>query len=121
MPPSPPAPASAGQSSPGATTVRKLGLLFTSAPALPPFRHGVRLAEAALAAGVQVYAYCLDDAVPGVSDPTLQALRARGLHLYACAYGARKRRLRMGEEAVYAGLTVLSDILSATDRCLVLG
>ncbi len=97
---------------------KKLGLLISAKPDEPGFSHGVRLAEAALAEGVDVYIYCIDAAVPGVDDPQLQALKARGLKLYACAYGAHRRNFPLSEKATFAGLTVVSDIMAGTDRFL---
>jgi len=96
--------------------VRKLGLLLSCAVTEPGFRHGVRLAQAALAGGVDVYLYCIDDGVTGVRDPELQSLRGRGLKLYACAYGAHQRGLPVDDTAAYAGLTVVSDLIASTDR-----
>ena len=78
----------------------------------------MHLAEAALAQGVDVYIYCIDDAVPGVDNPQLQALKERGLKLYACAYGAHRRNFPLSEKATFAGLTVVSDIMAGTDRFL---
>lgn len=95
---------------------RKLGILLSTRPDEPGFGHGARLAEAALAAGVDVYLYCIDEAVAGVGDARLQNLRRRGLKLYACAYGAHRRHLPLTEEATFAGLTVVSDLISGTDR-----
>ena len=95
---------------------RKLGLLISCAPAEPGFRHGVRMAAAALDLGVDVYLYCIDDGVTGVRDADLQALRDRGLKLYACAYGAHQRGLPVDDSAAYAGLTVVSDLIGNTDR-----
>lgn len=95
---------------------RKLGILISCGPQVAGFRHGVGLAGAALAAGVDVYLYCIDDAVAGVGDPELQALRPRGLKLYACAYGAHRRYLPVDDRAAYAGLTVVSDLVAGTDR-----
>jgi sulfur relay (sulfurtransferase) complex TusBCD TusD component (DsrE family) len=95
---------------------RTLGILLSSLPDQAGFRHGLGLAQAALARGIEVYLYCLDDAVLGVADPALQSLRARGLRLYACAYGARRRGLPLEDQAVFAGLGVLNDLISATDR-----
>jgi len=57
---------------------KKLGLLLSTGPEAPGFQHGLRLAEAALQKGVDVYVYCIDDAVAGVGHPHLQALKARG-------------------------------------------
>jgi predicted peroxiredoxin len=95
---------------------KKLGILLSTRPDHASFRHGLRLAEAGLAQGVDVYLYCIDEAVWGVEDTALQELRAKGLKLYACAYGAEKRRLPRSDQAVFAGLTVVSDLISGTDR-----
>ena len=95
---------------------KKLGMLLSPKPDQAGFRHGVRLAAAALDAGVRVYLYCIDEAVCGVADPELQALRARGLSLYACAYGAQRRNVPLNELAIFAGLTVVSDLVAGTDR-----
>jgi len=95
---------------------KKLGLLISVAPDHPNFGHGLGLAAAALAAGVDVYLYCLDEAVRGVSDPRLRALKERGLKLHACAYGAHRRQIPLSDDAVFAGLTVVSDLVAGTDR-----
>lgn len=97
---------------------KKLGLLLSVRPEHPGFRHGVRLAEAALSQGVSVYLYCIDEAVFGVADPELQSLKARGLNLYACAYGAQRRDVTLSDAAAFAGLTVVSDLMAGTDRFL---
>jgi sulfur relay (sulfurtransferase) complex TusBCD TusD component (DsrE family) len=95
---------------------KKLGILISCTPQEPNFEHGLRLAEAALAQDVDVYLYCIDDAVPGINNPDLQRLKQTGLKLYACAYGANRRDLPLNDAAVFAGLTVVSDIIAATDR-----
>lgn len=95
---------------------KKLGLLLSTRPQERGFQHGLRLAEAALAKGVDVYVYCIDEAVAGVDHPELQALKARGLKLYACAYGAHRRHIPLSDRAAFAGLTVVSDLVAGTDR-----
>ena len=95
---------------------RKLGVLLSTRPEQRAFRHGVRLAATALAAGVDVYLYCIDDAVWGVNDPELQSLKPKGLKLYACAYGAHRRNIPVDAAAAFAGLTVVSDLMASTDR-----
>ena len=95
---------------------KKLGVLIACRPEEPGFLHGVRTAEAAMQRGVNVYLYCIDEAVNGVSDPQLQKLKASGLNLYACAYGAHKRNLALTDHATFAGLTVVNDINAGTDR-----
>jgi sulfur relay (sulfurtransferase) complex TusBCD TusD component (DsrE family) len=95
---------------------KKLGVLIAARPEEPNFRHGIKLAEAAVRQGATVYLYCIDDAVLGVSHPELQALQRRGLHLYACAYAAQKRNLPISDAAIFAGLGIVSDLIARTDR-----
>ena len=95
---------------------KKLGVLIACAPDQPGFRHGLLTAQAALQRGVNVYLYCIDEAVRGVTDPTLQKLKAEGLNLYACAYGAHKRHQPLSADATFAGLTVVNDLIASTDR-----
>ena len=97
---------------------KKLGVLIACKPDRPGFGHGVRVAEAAMKRGVNVYLYCIDEAVAGVANPELQRRKANGLNLYACAYGAHKRNIALTEHAVFAGLTVVNDLITGTDRFL---
>jgi len=95
---------------------RKLGILISARPESGSFTHGLRFAGAALEAGCDVYLYCIDDAVPGVARAEVQDLKARGLKLYACAYGAHRREVPVDDRAAFAGLTVVSDLVAGTDR-----
>lgn len=95
---------------------KKLGILISCTPDEPNFTHGLCLAEAALAQHIDVYLYCIDEAVPGITNRRLQNLKAKGLKLYACAYGANRRNLPLNDNAVFAGLTVVSDLIAATDK-----
>lgn len=97
---------------------KKLGILLSCDPESPNFEHACRLTRSALEKGVIVYLYCLDDAVKGVGDKRIQELKQRGMKLFGCAYGAQRRDLPMREEAIYSGLTVLSDFFAHTDRFL---
>ncbi len=97
---------------------KKLGILLSTSPERPGFHHALRLAEAALKDGVQVYLYCIDDAVTGLAHRELQALKTGGAHLFACAYGAALRNISRSELAIFAGLTVVSDLAASTDRFL---
>ena len=78
----------------------------------------MNVAEAALAEGVDVYLYCIDDAVSGVGQERVQTLKNRGLKLYACAYGAHRRSFPLSDNATFAGLTVVSDLIAGTDKFL---
>jgi sulfur relay (sulfurtransferase) complex TusBCD TusD component (DsrE family) len=95
---------------------KKLGLLLSIHPDQPGFKHGLCLAETAIDEGVDVYLYCIDDAVHGIDEPRLQSLAARGLKLYACAYVAHRRNIPVTNKATFAGLGVVSDLIAATDR-----
>lgn len=95
---------------------RKLGLLLSGSPRGPGFQHGARLAETALNHGVEVYLYCLDDAVAGIQ--LLEPLQARGARVFACAYGAQRREIILGDQAIFAGLGMASDLMAGTDRFL---
>ncbi len=95
---------------------RKLGILLSGPPEAPAFSQGVRLAETAIEAGCDVYLYCIDEAVRGISRADLQDLKGRGLKLYGCAYGAHRHGVAVDDSAAFAGLTVVSDLISSTDR-----
>ncbi len=95
---------------------KKLGVLISVAPNHPNFTHGVCLVETALAHGVDVYLYCIDEAVRGLGDPRLRKLKADGLKLFACAYGAQRRNLPTSHQATFSGLSLLNDVIACTDR-----
>ncbi len=95
---------------------KKLGVLLTIPPEHPGFRPAVALMSAALDAGVRVYLYCIDDAVRDVDTPEIQALKARGVNLFGCAYGAHRRRMPVNDLAAWSGLTVLADVVGSTDK-----
>jgi predicted peroxiredoxin len=95
---------------------KKLGILISCGPDQPNFEHGLKVARAAMEQKVDVYVYLIDDAVPGVSQDRVQELKNAGLKLYACAYGAHRRNHPLGEAAVFAGLTVVNDLMAGTDR-----
>lgn len=95
---------------------KKLGLLLSVPPQHPNFRHGLRLAEAALARGVTVYLYCIDEAVRGLDDAELKRLQGAGVKLFGCAYGIQRRGIDVGDQVVLGGLTILNDLIADTDR-----
>src|SRR6266540_2343728 len=95
---------------------KKLGVLISVPPDHPNFTHGVCLAETALAHGMDVYLYCIDEAVHGLGDLRLHKLKADGLKLFACAYGAQQRNIPMGEQATFSGLSLLSEVIASADR-----
>ena len=90
--------------------------MVSVAPDEPGFDQALGQAEEGLAKGEKVYLYCIDAAVPGLSDPRLAKLRADGLNLFGCAYSMRQRKLPLDDSAVFSGLSVLSDIMADTNR-----
>jgi len=97
---------------------KKLGILVSAAPESAGFEHAVKLAERALSRGVDVYFYCIDDAVAGLGQEPFLQLRSQGLKLYGCAYGMQRRGLAMEGNVVFGGLSMVSDLMAATDRFL---
>jgi len=95
---------------------KKLGVLISVPPNHSNFNHGVCLAATALAHGMDVYLYCIDEAVEGLGDPRLHKLKAEGLKLFACAYGAQRRNVPMSDEATFSGLSLLNDVIASADR-----
>ncbi|PTY04168.1 hypothetical protein DB346_05115 [Verrucomicrobia bacterium LW23] len=94
---------------------KKLGVLLATAPASSNFAPVVALLSTALEEGLSVYLYCIDDGVRCAGTAELQALKARGLNLFACAYGAHRRHIAVDETAAFSGLTVVSDLIAGTD------
>ncbi len=95
---------------------KKLGILLAASPNEPNFGRGISLAEAAISRGAQVYLYCIDDAVAGLNDAKLQALKARGAKLFACAFGAQRRNISLTDFATFAGLSTVDELIAHTDR-----
>ena len=95
---------------------KKLGVLLTTPPSHPNFPGAVALMQAALAAGVRVYLYCIDEGVKAVNAPEIQALKAGGVNLFGCAYGAGHRKIALDDSAAWSGLTVLADVVGSTDK-----
>jgi sulfur relay (sulfurtransferase) complex TusBCD TusD component (DsrE family) len=97
---------------------KKLGLLVSCGPSAENFGHAIGLAEAALSRAVTVYLYCLDEAVSGLENERLQALRRGGVRLFACALAAQRRGVPFDDRATFAGLNAVNEMISHTDRFL---
>jgi sulfur relay (sulfurtransferase) complex TusBCD TusD component (DsrE family) len=95
-----------------------LGVMVSSGPEAKSFDCAYQLAAAALGEGLQVYLYYMDEGVRGVRDKRVQALKAKGAQLFACAYSAQRREIAIDESAVFSGLATVSDIMASTDRFL---
>lgn len=97
---------------------KKLGVMVSSGPEAKSFDCAFRLAEAALREGTKVYLYCMDEAVRGVRDARVQALKTKGAQVFACAYSAQRRDIPIDESAAFSGLATVSDLMAGTDRFL---
>ena len=99
---------------------RKLGVLLSTLPDHANLETCLKLSEAALAAGVDLYLYLIDDAVRAVDDDRILNLSRRGAKLFVCAYGCQRRGLPITDRATYCGLVVLTDLINGCDRFVAL-
>ena len=100
---------------------QSLGLLLSTGPENQNLDTIIGISDAALKAGKDVYLYLIDEGVLTVDDARFEPLRANGLKLFACAYGAQQHGVpRKDDRATYCGLVVLSNIVSSCDRFIAL-
>ena len=100
---------------------RKLGLLLSTAPTHGSIEIVVRLAEAALKQGVEVYLYLIDEGVKGFTDARFGRLLDGGVKMSVCAYGCQQHGVsteRVDSRVSLSGLVVLSGIIDRCDRFL---
>jgi sulfur relay (sulfurtransferase) complex TusBCD TusD component (DsrE family) len=100
---------------------RRLSILIAAGPETEAFDHGVKLARASLKQGVQVYLYCIDDAIGGLGCGPMGDLRLSGARVYGCAYAAERRGLPLDANMIYGGLALLSDLMVGSDRFVAFG
>ncbi|MFQ6092590.1 MAG: DsrE family protein [bacterium] len=99
------------------TTRRKrLGFLLSTPPEDLDLGTVVGLSKAALAQGVEVYLYLLDDGVLSIDHPAIEELSVRGVKLFCCAYAAQRRNIPRSDRAVFGGLFVLSNLITSCDQ-----
>ena len=100
---------------------RKLGLLLSTAPADQSIETVVRLAEAAVRQGVDVYVYLIDEGVKSFTDARLSRLLDEGVKMSVCAYGCQQHGIstqHVDSRVSLSGLVVLSGIIDGCDRFL---
>lgn len=90
----------------------RLGVLLASGAAADALASCGRAVEE----GRDAYLYLIHEGTRRVHDAGVQSLRMRGMRLFCCAYGARRRGMETDDAAVYCGLGTLADILAAVDR-----
>jgi sulfur relay (sulfurtransferase) complex TusBCD TusD component (DsrE family) len=99
----------------------KLGLLLSTPPTHPSVETVVRLAQAALRKGVDVYLYLIDEGVKTAVDQRYVGLIDAGVKMSVCAYGCQQHGVlttTIDSRASLSGLVVLSGIIDGCDRFL---
>ncbi len=97
----------------------KLGLLLASPPELPEPAEVYRAASDAMRRKDDVYLYLVDEGVRNLDRPEIEELRKGGIKLFACAYGAKRRKIAWdSDKATFSGLTVLVDMIAGCDEFL---
>jgi sulfur relay (sulfurtransferase) complex TusBCD TusD component (DsrE family) len=100
---------------------RKLGLLLSTAPSHPSVETVIRLAQAAMRRGVEVYLYLIDEGVKMVTDRRYLDLVDAGVKVSVCAYGCQQHGVStatVDSRVSLSGLVVLSGIIDGCDRFL---
>lgn len=100
---------------------RKLGLLLSTAPSHSSVETVVKLAEAAIRQGVEVYLYLIDEGVKSLNDSRFSGLVDGGVKMSVCAYGCQQHGVSTGDvdsRISLSGLVVLSGIIDGCDRFL---
>ena len=93
----------------------KLGLLWASSTEHQNLSQLTHLSREALSRGGRVFLYLIDEGVSAVGSDVVQALRQEGVHVFCCAFGARKRGIPWDDKATFGGLTILADMLENCD------
>ena len=100
---------------------QKLGFLLSTAPSDKTIETVVRLAEAAIRQGIDVYLYLIDEGVKSFKDSRFSRLLDGGVKMSVCAYGCQQHGVstqQVDSRISLSGLVVLSSIIDACDRFL---
>ena len=100
---------------------RKLGLLLSTAPSHSSVDVVVKLADAAVRQGIEVYFYLIDEGVKSLKDARFSHLLEGGVKMSVCAYGCPQHGVSTQEvdsRVSLSGLVVLSGIIDGCDRFL---
>jgi sulfur relay (sulfurtransferase) complex TusBCD TusD component (DsrE family) len=102
-------------------SAQKFGILLSAAPSHPSTETVFQLSSEALAQGVDVYLYFIDEGVKNLRDPRYGQLVDRGMKLFVCAYGCQQQGVstdNLDQRISLCGLVVLSNIVNGCDRFL---
>lgn len=100
---------------------RRLGLLLSTPPSHPSVDTVLRLADAALRQGIDVYLYLIDEGVKSLMDSRYTDIVQAGAKMSVCAYGCQQHGVLTTDidpKISLSGLVVLSGIIDGCDRFL---
>jgi sulfur relay (sulfurtransferase) complex TusBCD TusD component (DsrE family) len=100
---------------------RRLGLLLSTPPSHPSVDTVLRLADAALRQGIDVYLYLIDEGVKSLMDSRYTDIVHAGAKMSVCAYGCQQHGVLTTDidpKISLSGLVVLSGIIDGCDRFL---
>jgi sulfur relay (sulfurtransferase) complex TusBCD TusD component (DsrE family) len=100
---------------------RKLGLLLSTPPSHPSVDTVLRLSNAALRQGIDVYLYLIDEGVKSLKDSRYTDVVRAGVKMSVCAYGCQQHGVSTEDidpKISLSGLVVLSGIIDGCDRFL---
>lgn len=97
---------------------RRLGILLATGVGAADAPTVLRLAGAALDAGVEVELFLMFDGVVHVHDPAFAALRARGVRLSLCTLSLEQRHLPCPPDLLFGGQPDVARMAAECDRFL---
>jgi sulfur relay (sulfurtransferase) complex TusBCD TusD component (DsrE family) len=100
---------------------RRLGLLLSTPPSHPSVNTVLRLTDAALRQGIDVYLYLIDEGVKNLADSRYMDMVQAGVKMSVCAYGCQQHGVPtkdVNPKISLSGLVVLSGIIDGCDRFL---
>ena len=97
---------------------KRLGILVSCVPTSASWKHVEGLTLAGLERKVTVFLYFVGPATEHLENPLWADLSAKGVRVYAFGRSVRERRLDVADWVVLSGLSMLSDIVTKTDRFL---
>lgn len=100
---------------------KKIGFLLALPPSHTSASTVYGLAQAALAAGHDVYLYLIDEGVKNMPTERYRELAHSGAKVFACAYGCQQHHVSTADvdpKMSLCGLVVLSGIIDACEPFL---
>jgi sulfur relay (sulfurtransferase) complex TusBCD TusD component (DsrE family) len=95
---------------------KTLGILLATSPEHEDASTAVRLAEAALAQGIEVKIFVMCDGVYQLTNPLFLALQSQGAELCMCAHNAVERDVAKQPEVISGSQYDLAHYVYEADR-----